>query len=227
VTDLLAAIDDHTARLVSDARGADDLTAPSLCEGWSRDHVLNHIARNAEALSRLVASAVDGTGETMYASPEQRDLDIDAGVGRPPKVVAADVEETARPLSADLARLTDDHRDIVLERTPGGPTFKGGMLTFMRLREVVYHHVDLDLGFGFEHLDGDLQVLFIENELKRQQGAPTRPSVTIRSDEGDLWTIGDGEADVEGSRGGILRWLARQDATGVRGAAVPDLAAGL
>lgn len=227
MTDLLAAIDDHTSRLVANARAVDDIAAPSLCEGWSRDHVLNHLARNAEALSRLVGSAVDGTGETMYDSPEQRDLDIDAGVGRPPEVVVSEVEETAKPLSADLARITDEHRDIVLERTPGGPTFKGGMLIFMRLREVVYHHVDLDLGFGFDNLDADLQVLFIENELKRQQGTPTPPSVTIRSDEGDLWTIGDGEADVEGSRGGILRWLARQDASGVRGEAVPDLTAGL
>lgn len=227
MTDLLAAIDDHTARLVSDARGADDLAAPSLCEGWSRDHVLNHIARNAEALSRLVGAAVDGSGETMYASPEQRDLDIDAGVGRQADIVVSEVEESAKPLSADLARLTDEHRDIALERTPGGPTFKGGMLTFMRLREVVYHHVDLDLGFGFDDLDGDLQVLFIENELKRQQGAPTAPSLTIRSDEGDVWTIGTGDAEVVGSRGGILRWLARQDASGVRGGAVPDLTAGL
>jgi maleylpyruvate isomerase len=227
VTDLLAAIDDHTARLVADAGGVDDLAGPSLCEGWSRDHVLNHIARNAEALSRLVGAAVDGTGETMYASPEQRDLDIDDGVGRPPEVVVTEVEETAKPLRAGLARLTPDHRDIVLERTPGGPTFKGGMLTFMRLREVVYHHVDLDLGFGFEDLDGDLQVLFIENELKRQQGVPAAPSFTIRSDEGDVWTIGTGDADIVGSRGGILRWLARQDPSGVRSDTLPDLTTGL
>lgn len=227
MTDLLAAIDDHTARLVADARSVDDLAVPSLCEGWSRDHVLNHLARNAEALCRLVASAVDGTGETMYASPEQRDLDIDAGVGRPPEAVVDDVEETAKPLATALRRLTPEHRDLVLERTPGGPTFKGGMLHFMRLREVIYHHVDLDTEFGFDDLDGDLQVLFIENELKRQQGAPTAPSATIRSDEGDVWTLGKGDADVVGSRAGILRWLARQDPSGVRGDAIPELTAGL
>jgi len=227
VTDLLAAIDDHTAKLVADARSIDDLGAPSLCEGWSRDHVLNHLARNAEAMIRLVGSAVDGTGETMYASPEQRDLDIDAGVGRPREVIAADVDESAKALAPELQRLTTEHRDIVLERTPGGPTFKGGMLTFMRLREVIYHHVDLDLGFGFEHLDGDLQILFIENELKRHGGADTVPSLTIRSDEGDLWTLGGGDTEAVGSRGGILRWLARQDAAGVRSASLPDLTKGL
>ncbi|MFC7488880.1 maleylpyruvate isomerase family mycothiol-dependent enzyme [Knoellia sp. CPCC 206453] len=227
MTDLLAAIDDHTARLVADAGGADDLAAPSLCEGWTRDHVLNHIARNAEALSLLVRSAVDGTGETMYASPEQRDVDIDAGVGRGRDELVTEVAETAQALARALRRLTDEHRDIVLERTPGGPTFKGGMLTFMRLREVIYHHVDLDVGFGFDDVDGDLQVLFIDNELKRQDGAPATPSLTIRSDEGDVWSIGGGDAEVVGSRGGILRWLARQDPSGVRSETLPELTAGL
>jgi maleylpyruvate isomerase len=229
VTDLLAAIDEHTARLVSDARACDDLSAPSLCEGWSRDHVLNHLARNAEALSRLVRAAVDGSGETMYASPERRDSDIDDGVGRAPDVVVGEVEETAVPLSHDLRRLSPEHRDVVLERTPGGPTFKGGMLPFMRLREIVYHHVDLDLGFGFDDLEGDLQVLFIENELKRQQGAPGAPALTLRSDEGDVWTLGDGndDAPVTGSRAGILRWLARQDPSGVRAETLPELTPGL
>ncbi|WP_404382481.1 maleylpyruvate isomerase family mycothiol-dependent enzyme [Knoellia locipacati] len=229
MTDLLAAIDEHTARLVSDARACDDLSAPSLCEGWSRDHVLNHLARNAEALCRLVGAAVDGTGETMYASPERRDSDIDDGVGRASDVVVSDVEHTAVPLASDLRRLTADHRDVVLERTPGGPTFKGGMLPFMRLREVVYHHVDLDLDFGFDDLEGDLQVLFIENELKRQQGVDGAPSLTLRSDEGDVWTLGDGnqEAPVTGSRAGILRWLARQDPSGVRAETLPDLTPGL
>ena len=229
VTDLLAAIDTHTARLVADARACDDLAAPSLCEGWTRDHVLNHIARNAEALSRLVRAAVDGTGETMYASNERRDSDIDDGVGRAADVVVGEVESTAVPLADDLRRRGPEHRDLVLERTPGGPTFKGGMLPFLRLREVVYHHVDLDAGFGFDDLEGDLQVLFLENELKRQQGGPHPLSLTLRSDEGDVWTLGDGSSDapVTGSRAGILRWLARQDPSGVRAETLPDLTRGL
>lgn len=227
MTDFLAAIDDHTARLVANARACDDLKAPSLCEGWSRDHVLNHVARNAEAMVRLVRAAVDGTGETMYASPERRDSDIDDGVGRPAEVVVAEVERTAGDLAPALARLTDEHHDLVLERTPGGPTFKGGMLPFMRLREVIYHHVDLDLGFDFADVEPELQVLFIENELKRQQGSDNAPSITVTSDEGDTWSTGDGGTPVTGSRVGILRWLARQDAAGVHGDSVPDLTKGL
>jgi maleylpyruvate isomerase len=227
VTDLLAAIDEHTTRLVSDARACDDLSAPSLCEGWSRDHVLNHLARNAEALVRLVGAAVDGSGVTMYDSPESRDADIDAGVGRAAPELVADVESTAAVLAPQLRRLTPQHRDLVLERTPGGPTFRGGMLPFMRLREVVYHHVDLDLGFGFGDVEGDLQVVFIENELKRQRGAEATPSLTIRTDEGDHWSLGGGASHVTGSRSGVLTWLARQDASGVHADALPELTGGL
>ncbi|WP_169743044.1 maleylpyruvate isomerase family mycothiol-dependent enzyme [Knoellia subterranea] len=228
MTDLLDALDRQTTLLVADIRALDDLSAPSLCPGWSRDHVLNHIARNAEALSRLVGAAVDGTGETMYSSPEGRDADIDAGVGRPAAVVVDEVAATAVPLAEDLRRLGPEHRDIELERTPGGPTFKGGMLPFMRLREVVYHHVDLDTGFGFDDLDGELQTLFIENEIKRQQGGPSPLSATIRSTEGDTWTLGDGATEVTGTRGAILRWLARQDPSGVTSSGdLPSLTAGL
>jgi maleylpyruvate isomerase len=226
VTDLLAAIDEHTARLVAGARACDDLSAPSLCEGWTRDHVLNHLARNAEALVRLVGAAVDATGRTMYDSPESRDSDIDAGVGRDPLTVVTDVEDTAE-LAPHLRRLTPEHRDVVLERTPGGPTFRGGMLPFMRLREVVYHHVDLDLGFGFDDVEGHLQVMFVENELKRQRGAQAPPSLSISTDEGDDWSLGDGAARVTGSRAGMLTWLARQDPSGVRAEALPELTRGL
>lgn len=233
MTDLLAAIDEHTARLVSGARACEDLTGPSRCEGWTRDHVLNHVARNAEAMQRLVGATVDGTGQTMYDSTESRDGDIEAGVGRDPRTVVHDVEDTAARLGPQLRRLRPEHRDVVLERTPGGPTFRGGMLAFMRLREVVYHHVDLDLGFGFDDVEGDLQVMFLENELKRQRGADPARSLRIRTDEGDVWTLGNGngngngDAPLTGPRAAVLTWLARQDASGVRAEVLPELPRGL
>ena len=118
-------------------------SAPSLCAGWTRGHVLTHLARNADGLAALVRSAVDGTGETMYTSPEARDADIEAGAGRSAAELVADVERTARALAEQLPRLRPEQAELRLERTPGQFLVKAKNIPFMRLREVVFHHVDL------------------------------------------------------------------------------------
>jgi maleylpyruvate isomerase len=85
----------------------------------------------------------------------------------------------------------------------------------MRLREVVYHHVDLDAGFTFGDIDPDLQARFIEDAVARLGLAHHPVGLELRSDEGDTWRVGDGSARVFGSRGGLLLWLARRIPTGV------------
>ena len=80
---LVDAVRSHTDLLLGTARALDDATAPSLCVGWSRGHVLTHLARNGDGMAALVRTAVDGTGETMYLSDQARDADIDAGAPRP------------------------------------------------------------------------------------------------------------------------------------------------
>ncbi len=93
--DVLEAVDRHTMLLLDTARGLDDPGSPSLCEGWTRGHVLTHVARNADGLAALIRSAVDGTGETMYASEEARDADIEAGADRSSAELLEDVEHSA------------------------------------------------------------------------------------------------------------------------------------
>jgi len=41
--------------------------------------------------------------------------------------------------------------------------------------------------------------------------------VTIRTDEGDAWSIGDGRPTVSGSRAAVLGWLTRGLTEGVVG----------
>src|SRR4051794_26244694 len=135
--DVLRAVDEQTTALLRTARALDDLRAPSLCTGWTRGHVLTHVARNADGLAALVRSAVDGTGETMYTSPQDRDADIDAGADRPAAELLADVEDTARALAGQLPRLGPEHAEQRLERTPGQFLVKGKNIPFMRLREVL------------------------------------------------------------------------------------------
>src|SRR5215203_5151203 len=93
--DVIEAVDRHTRMLLQTARGLDDPHSPSRCEGWTRGHVLTHVARNADGLAALIRAAVEGSGESMYASPEARDADIDAGANRSSAELVEDVEHSA------------------------------------------------------------------------------------------------------------------------------------
>lgn len=169
--DLLAR---HTDRLLATARALDDPAAASRCVGWSRGHVLTHVARNADGMAALVRAATEGSGETMYASDAARDADIDAGAGRPLPELVTDVADSAARLAELLPRLSGVPADLELERVPGGAHFRAGALSMMRLREVIYHHVDLDAGFTFADVEPDLVAGFLADEYDRLGAAAHR-----------------------------------------------------
>ena len=221
--DVLDAVAEQTSALLRTARAVDDPHAPSLCAGWTRGHVLTHVARNADGLSALVRSAVDGTGETMYLSPEARDADIDAGADRSGPALVDDVERTAAALADQLPRLGPDQAELRLERTPGLFLLKGKNVPFMRLRELVFHHVDLEAGFGFADVDPDVQRLLLDEEVRRLRASDPAPDLTLRTPDGDEWSVGVGTASVTGERGALLGWLGRGLTTGLTGDPLPRL----
>src|SRR5512140_1663775 len=110
--DVLDAVSEQTGALLRTARAFDDVHAESLCAGWTRGHVLTHLARNADGLAALVRSAVDGTGETMYPSAEARDTDIEAGADRSAAELCADVEQSAHALAEALPRLGREQAEL-------------------------------------------------------------------------------------------------------------------
>lgn len=206
----LVAVDAHTRRLLDTARGLapDSLSGPSLCSGWTRGHVLCHVARNADALCTLVTNATRGGSAPMYASPQARDADIEAGSARDLAEQVADLETSAARFAAAAAELSDEVAGVSLEAR-NNTKVRAGFLPFMRLREVVFHHVDLDAGFGFADVEDELVLRFVEDTVRRMRANPKTPSVTIRTDEGDAWSVGDGQPTVSGSRVAVLGWLSR------------------
>lgn len=224
--DLDDALARHTDLLLTTARSLEDPTADSLCVGWSRGHVLSHVARNADGILRVVRAAVDGTGETMYDSPDRRDADIDDGAGRSLEELVADVEDSAARLAQALPRLASARPDTLLMRTPGVPFVSARALPYMRLREVVIHHIDLDAGFGFEDVEPDLLRLFIDRKVALLRTDDEAPDATLRTTEGDEWTIGAGTTEVSGDRSAVLAWLTRGSTRGVTGDPLPRVQVG-
>ena len=155
----LLALDEATSRLVRTADALTDAEAgePSLLPGWTRGHVLTHLARNADALVGLVDGALTGVAAPMYPSVEARAADIEAGAGRPAAELAADILGSADRLRAAFERLAED--ESAFDRLvffgpprPGAvPDTPARTLPYARTREVEIHHVDLGLASYTEH----------------------------------------------------------------------------
>ena len=77
--DLLELLDSGTRRLVRtvDAMADEQCGEPSLLPGWTRAHVVAHLALNAEGLAGALEGVHEGRPVPMYASHEARDADID------------------------------------------------------------------------------------------------------------------------------------------------------
>jgi maleylpyruvate isomerase len=216
LSDNLALLAHETGLLMRTAAGLDDeaVRAASRCEGWTRAHVLSHLARNADALGNLVGSAITGTPRAMYDSPEARDADIAAGSTRGAQEILTDLEDSAARFAAAATGLAGAPEQVEVEMRRGRKVL-GGRLPTPRLMEVVFHHVDLDAGYTFAETDPGFVKRSVRIAIERFRDRDQGLSITVRSDEGDIWSIGDGAQDVTGRNAALLLWLARGKAGGV------------
>ncbi|MFF8292228.1 maleylpyruvate isomerase family mycothiol-dependent enzyme [Streptomyces sp. NPDC016309] len=217
----LASVREATDRLLTAAAKLDDaaLAAPSRLPGWTRGHVLAHLARNADALVNVLQ------GRPMYVSAEARDADIERDATRPLAVQLDDVRESAARFRAAGEAPADWDRVVELRN---GVTDRAARLPFRRLVEVELHHVDLDAGYELE----DLPEEFTEREIAfladRFAGHPTVPPTRLLA-AGSEWRTGGDEGPavtVSGPAPDLLGWLAgRRDgaALEVTGGPLPVL----
>ena len=134
----------------------EDYARPSLLPGWTRAHVLAHLARNADAMLNLLAWARTGTETPMYPSPDARDRDIEETARRSPQELEADVLGATARL-AQAVRETPPEAWAATVRTFRGREIPGADIVRMRAQEVWVHAVDLGSGVEFADIpDGVL-----------------------------------------------------------------------
>jgi uncharacterized protein (TIGR03083 family) len=125
-TDLLAELQGSTNRLLNglDAEGWSDadVAAPSLCAGWTRGHLLSHIARNADGITATLHGALRGEIVARYPRGwDARNKDIDDGSARPAAAQLADVRDSAARLEQAFdAIAAADAWDRPTDRKPAG-----------------------------------------------------------------------------------------------------------
>jgi maleylpyruvate isomerase len=173
-----------TERLLATATALDDaqVREASLLPGWTRGHVLTHIARNADGMVNLLSWARTGTETPMYASAESRGADIEAGASRPAADLAADVRESAARFAAEAAAMPGEAWTVPV-RALAGPGFPALGVLGRRLSEVEIHHVDLAAGYA----PGDWPADFVADALPR-----VADSFTGRDDAPPCLAFADG-----------------------------------
>jgi maleylpyruvate isomerase len=149
----LQLIHSATERLLGSLAGLTDEQArqPSRLPGWSRGHLLTHVARNADGMCNLLRWARTGVPTPMYREPDGRSADIEAGSGRPAAELTRDVADSARRWQQAADELADSDWQAEIRRRPAHPLERAVNLLDGRLLEVEFHHVDLDLGYRLTH----------------------------------------------------------------------------
>jgi len=141
-------IDDATQRLLGTARviAEPDLRQPSLLPGWTRAHVLAHLARSADAMRTLLTGARSGQELPAYASAGARDADIEHGAAQKAKELVTDVADSAMALRTIARQLPDQAWPRPVQVLDSAP-FPAAQLLTRRLVEVELHHCDLAAGY--------------------------------------------------------------------------------
>ncbi|WP_427923161.1 maleylpyruvate isomerase family mycothiol-dependent enzyme [Streptomyces sp. cg40] len=218
----LASVHDATERLLTAAAALDNASAaePSRLPGWSRNHVLAHLARNADALVNVLE------GRPMYATASVRDADIERDAPRPLDVQLADVRESGARFQAAGAAPADWSRTVELRN---GVTDTASRVPFRRWVEVELHHVDMGIGYELEDLPEEFTRREIDFLADRFTGHPEVPSTHL-SDGTHAWSTGrpaeKPEVTVTGSPADLLGWLCGRrtgSALTVDGGSLPTL----
>lgn len=218
----LASVRDATERLLTAATALDNASAaePSRLPGWSRNHVLAHLARNADALVNVFE------GRPMYATAGTRDADIERDAPRPLDVQLADVRESAARFQAAGAAPADWSRRVELRN---GVVDTASRVPFRRWVEVELHHVDMGIGYELEDLPEEFTRRETEFLAERFTGHPDVPPTRL-TDGTHAWSTGRAadkpEVTVTGRPADLLGWLCgRRDGSGLTtdGGALPAL----
>ncbi|MEC4615572.1 maleylpyruvate isomerase family mycothiol-dependent enzyme [Tsukamurella tyrosinosolvens] len=208
----------HFARALGDLSDV-DLLLPSALDGWTRRHLVAHVAYNAAALCRLMDWARTGVETPMYASPSARNEEIDSGATLNPAALRNLNDHT-------VARLDERWRNATGAvwrapvRTAQGRDVAAAETVWMRTREVWVHTVDLGAGARF----GDIPPVVLDGLLgdivAKWRGTGDGGRYVLRIVGRDQLSVDPAGSSrdpvvVEGDLAAVTRWAAGRGAVGL------------
>jgi maleylpyruvate isomerase len=209
-----------------------DVRAPSLCPGWTRGHVLTHLARGADGIAATLAGALRGEVVPRYPNGRAgRNSDIEAGAGRPIAEILADVTASAERLDRVLGAVADaDGWQLPCDDRSAEQYLAA------RWREIEIHRVDAMGAYTADEWPAAFVADLLPDVIGDLGGRTDAAlQITVDKDEsvttelaGTTWTCGDGAHPtiVTGPDWALLAWvLGRPAATKGTLNRTPDLSA--
>jgi maleylpyruvate isomerase len=198
------------------------VSEPSRLPGWSRGHVLSHLARNADALTNLLTWARTGIESRMYASPDERAEGISAGAHRGLPEQLADLAASGSRFLAAAAAVPPERRSFPVV-SGQGRQIPAREVPWLRVREVWLHLVDLDAGYDIDVLP-DAVAWTLAQDVAAWMTPRSEATVELRVEGHGIVRLGPGVAAlgpgvaalgpgvaaasiVEGSAQRIAGWL--------------------
>ncbi|MCX5379003.1 maleylpyruvate isomerase family mycothiol-dependent enzyme [Streptomyces sp. NBC_00091] len=220
----LPSVREATDRLLTAVAKLDNasLSEESHLPGWTRGHILAHLARNADALVNVFE------GRPMYESGTARDADIERDAGRPLEEHLRDLRDSGARFLATTERDQDWSRTVELRN---GVTDLASNVPFRRLVEVELHHVDLNIGYELSDLPEEFTYREIAFLADRWSGRPEVPPVTLTTYGDRVWHTGGTEGTpvtLSGPADELVGWLAGRGLAGAHlaveeGEGLPEL----
>ena len=196
----------------------DALAQPSILPGWTRGHVVTHLARNADALRNLLYWARTGERTPMYPSYEARNSAIEMGSGRPLPEQLEDLKSASARFVEAAEQLDDGQWGATVE-TVQGQSMPARQVPWTRAREVWVHIGDLDLGLERSPLPDPVARALLE-DVTRWRDRTTSERVTLRAPGMPELSFGGSRGqqpvEISGSAPDLVAWLTgRSPGTGL------------
>lgn len=187
-----------------DALTEDDLAAPSLLPGWTRAHVVAHVALNGSSLAAVINGLVHGHPVPMYESDAQRDADIEQLSAAEASVLRERHLVATTEFSDAVGLMGETHWSGHIDRLPGGPAWPMVTVVPTRRRELEIHHVDLRTSYIRENWSEDFLVELLDTVTVDH--ASSGPFRVRASDVGRSWSVGGAGGPLVMGSGADLGW---------------------
>jgi maleylpyruvate isomerase len=182
-----------------------EVREPSVLPGWSRAHVIAHVARGGEAMVRLVDGVLTKRPAQAYPDgPVVRDAELELAAQHSANELADEVYSSNIAVVHAFARMTAPTWGRQVQFPTGA--YPASRCAWERWREVEVHHIDLGLDtYTIESWPEEFVSTHLPHELAKLPGR-LPPGTAVRVD-GSRFGSGDVVATVDGPDPALLAWL--------------------